>query len=92
MLYTGTTLDITLNLKENGLSVPLDGATVVVVVKNKSTRFERQATVIGDGKCVLTLSSDDTSTNGNYHIQPIITTQTSQLPGSVRTFELKDRL
>lgn len=92
MLYTGTTLDITLNIKENGLSVPLDGATVLVVVKNKSTRFERPAEIIGDGKCFLTLPSSDTAVSGNYHLQPIITIGTSQLPGSVRTFELKDRL
>jgi hypothetical protein len=93
MLYAKTSLSLNLTIKENGDFVSLDGATVNVTVKTKSTRFEKQATVTGDGTCSITLTSDETSTAGNYYVQPVVIYNgTDEVPGTVRMFELKERL
>lgn len=91
MLYAGTTLEIDLTITDkNGVSIPLNSVTVVV--KNPSDRFEKTATVTGDGTCTVTLSPEETAVAGNYHVQPIAFSGESRIPGTPRTFELKETL
>lgn len=89
-LYAKSTIELELNITSKGALTPLDKVTVTI--KNNFKRFEREATITGTGTCSLVLSTDDTQYSGNYYVQPIVVSGGSEVPGSVRMFELKDRL
>jgi hypothetical protein len=91
LLYAGTTLQLNLTITDkSGVLLPL--SSVSVVIKNESTRFEKDAIVTGDGTCTLTLTPLETANSGNYHVQPFSISGDSRIPGTVRTFELQATL
>jgi hypothetical protein len=91
LLYAGSTLILNLTIKDkNGELLPL--SSVSVTIKAGSNRFEKDATVLGDGTCTLTLTPLETANSGNYHVQPFSISGDSRIPGTIRTFELQATL
>jgi hypothetical protein len=91
LLYAGTDLQLNLTIYDTvGNLRPLD--SVKVVIRNTSNRFEKDATVTGDGTCIVTLTALETAESGNYHVQPIVTSSGVQVPGQPKTFELQSTL
>jgi hypothetical protein len=91
LLYAGSTLIVNLTITDkSGVLLPL--SSVSVTIKTQNNRFEKDATVLGDGTCTLTLTPLETADAGNYHVQPFSISVDSRIPGTIRTFELQATL
>ena len=68
----GTVLEFP--IKDNGVVVPLNNATVKVVFKIGERRFEKEAVITNaaNGVCQVALTSEDIATPGVYVLQGIL--------------------
>jgi hypothetical protein len=89
----GTVLE--LSIKDGGAIVPLNGATVQVVVKAGDRRFVKDATITDavNGVCEITLISTDLSTAGMYYLQGVLKkTNGDEFASDVESFVVSGRI
>jgi hypothetical protein len=90
---SGTVLEFP--IKDGGVAVPLSGATVTVVFKQGSRRFEKDATItdaIG-GLCEITMTAEDLAAAGGYVIQGIVKMQNgNEFASDVEKFSVGARI
>ena len=89
-MYVGSFIDLDFTI---ATTTDLADSTVVVVVKSRTKRFEKPTTISNTGEYLASLASSETTDIGNYYVQPIIRfSNGNELPCSVSSFELKERL
>lgn len=61
-------------IRDNGAIVPLNGATVSIVIKNGDRRLVKNATITDatNGICSITLTREDLANTGLYIVQGIV--------------------
>lgn len=71
----GTVLE--LPIKDNGAVVPLNGATVSVIIRTDDRRIVKDAVIkdATNGLCEVTLTATDVATAGTYALQGIVKRQ-----------------
>jgi hypothetical protein len=89
----GTVLE--LSIKDGGAIVPLNGATVQVVVKAGDRRLVKDAIITDavNGVCEVTLTATDLATTGMYSLQGVLKRSNgNEFASDIETFTVTGRL
>lgn len=80
-------------IKEEGIPLDLNGATVEIKIKRSDTTITKTGAIIGTGECEVELTSDDVIIAGKYFIQLTIKYNNGDIYSSnVQQFNVDDKL
>lgn len=94
MIFRGSN-DVALNVLiiENGAPAPLAGSLITIIIKAGPRRMTKTATISDTGLATTTLTSDDLSSAGMYHVQAIVEyTDGRSFPTEIGAFNVEDIL